>query len=79
MKVMSKKITLCFTMIYHPQTGMACEEDIYFAKVEKLGYAEYDNDSIIGERVHNFVQLKSLNTVVALVEIGEIQYKVLAY
>ena len=55
---------------------MACEEDTYFDKVDKLGYAEYDDETIIGERVHNFVQLKSLNTVVALIEIGEIQYKV---
>ena len=53
---------------------MACEEGIYFDKVDKLGYAEYDDETIIRERVHNFVQLKSLNTVVALIEIGEIQY-----
>ena len=52
------------------RNSAACDWDVYEAKLNALGYDEYDNETLIGERVHNFVQLKSLNTVVALVEIG---------
>ena len=50
---------------------MACDWEVYESKLHALGYDEYDNITLINTRVRNFVQLKSLNTVVALVEIGE--------
>ena len=49
---------------------MACEWEVYESRLNQLGYAEYDNETLISARVHNFAGLKTLNTVVALVEIG---------
>ncbi|XP_063690507.1 uncharacterized protein LOC134823085 [Bolinopsis microptera] len=49
---------------------MACEWEEYESRLNQLGYAEYDNETLISARVHNFAELKTLNTVVALVEIG---------